>query len=344
MHRALPPPEPPGENVYYPDISRFNDVFHLLILPSGDGVLNLSSLGRLQMSSEPTGTILWDVQAHEALGQYAMAIIGTNIVATAGGIDESRDVEFPSGRVRTWNIESGAALGDIRLDRFPVSSVAAVNAQRFVAGSHTGEIVICEHDRGARFVQLRRIAASMDEPLVRGESMIGRYAVCGEMLASLISPVITIWNASTLARLSSFRTVGENHGDIAKSIDMTDRQLVVGCLNAPHVRVYSVTDNYSCISSEGAVQYVHSKTVTSVHILDSEHILSASMDETVAISAVSSSAVVARIKINFVPVWTDVLSNGSIAVAGDRKVAILAAPHGAVPLLKAYVQSRNRAF
>lgn len=335
--RALLQPEPPEMAVLYPDAACFEETFRLLMLPDGKRVLILNSSGRLQMSSVSDGKILWDVEAQKDVTQLSMALVGTCLVVTAGCFD----AQLPDGRMRTWNADSGEALDEIPLANFLVTSLAVVDARRFAVGSHIGEIIVCEHDKGKGLAQLFRIVAAAEDPFVMDGWMIRDLSVCGGRLASVTDDVISFWDVSTLKSLNSFQTLSQGDGDYANCLDITDRVIVAGCCKAPYVRVYSVADGYPCVSHEGAVSYIHNDEVTSVHILDSDHILSASDDRTIAISAVRSHEVIARIQLDFTPEWTSVLSNGSIAVTGCKRAVILLAPHAAASLLQNYAESKE---
>lgn len=342
--RGLLPPEAPGEGVLYPEIVGIDDSFRMLVLPDGDRVVNLSHSGRLQVSSVSSGTLLWRIRAQRELTQLALGAIGNDILVTASRAAEMPDVQSASGLVRTWRVDSGEALGEICLPNFLVSSMAAVDIQRFAAGCHNGDIVICEHDNGARLMQLARVVLA-ENPIFGHSQAPGDLSRCAGRLASASGDTISLWDISTrgaVLKLAEIDVESENPGDYVVCLDVTDTLVAVGCCNAPHVRVYSVPQGYSCISSGGAVNWIHNREVTSILILDSDHVLTASEDRTIAISALRSQDVIVRIGLEFEPVSARVLFGGSIAVIGYNVVVILPAPNAAASLLRKYANSLYR--
>lgn len=175
--------------------------------------------------------------------------------------------------------------------------------------------------------------------------------MCGERLASLLqNGEVSVWDLKTRSKVA---VILRRDTGVVISLDMSDSILVIASCMEAYIRIFSVTDNYSCIGASGAFDWIHDAQVSSVHVLDSDHVMSTSDDQTIAISAIRSNNVVARMSLGCEPWTSAVLLDGSIAVltfddgfagsGGDiTGTVIFTAPPAAVALLKAHGEAKNR--
>lgn len=327
--RALPSlPQTTGSVHSLAGIETSEWVSCMEVLPGGDRAVTVTDVGKLRMSSVGDGKLLWEVDAHDACQWFGhtLALLGDRSVVSCGWKDD---------RVRVWDLETGDALGDIHVGGGGVSTLVTIDRQRVAVGCESGDIIFCKQAERGRLEETARVAA--DD---KHSCKITACSACGERLASASSDgMVAVWDLETQARLAE---LGGHNGAVT-CVDMSDSIVVTGCVQAPHVRVFCAANNYSCVSTIGAVDWVHDSWVHSVHILDSDRIMSVSSDRTIAISAVESNEVDARVQLDSYPLGTAVLPDGSIAVCVmGVKAAILPAPPAATSLLQAYGGSRHR--
>lgn len=349
--RGLLPPEISRSPILLGGAVLQDSVYSLDVLPLSGLVVTSTNTGNLRVSAPLSGKLLWEVDAHDGRSRGAMAVVTSRIVATGGW-----NYTSTGDCLRTWNAETGQPLDEMQVSIDPevmmtervrqdvrgVSAIATVDGQRFAVGCCSGDIIVCKHDMGTNLAEIARVAA-----VDKHDDWILDFSVYGKRLASTsYDTTVAVWDVESCERLALL----QGDGNWADCVEMSESLLVTGSRRAPHIRVYSVADGYSCITKAGAVDWVHSGSVTSVKILDSDHIMSASKDQTIAIASVKTNKVVARVELDFAPRCTAVLQDGSIAVSdfGDylhsnSRVYIIPAPHAAASLLRECGCSRYRA-
>lgn len=324
-HDWLPPPHAPGRVVAIAcgcPVTCCMDV-----LRGGERIVTTDFSGTLRVMAVEDGALLWEVSAHtecvNGSDSTELTVLSDRVVATGAS----------DGFLRVWNADTGEKLCQIKVDRV-VFTLAAISTRQFIAGFEGGDIIVYEYKLGTGLAEAFRLVdanprsgfdQSTDCRNWDDNINVISFALCGERLASLsANGNVTIWDLKARSRLALIH--GRGAGWV-RCLDMNESLIVVGYYDAPHVRVYSAADNYSCIGATGAFDWVHNNLVSSVRILGSGHVMSASVDQTIAISSLQSNKVVARMKLDFDP-WVDfcVLPDGSIAVAAaadeGRKVAI----------------------
>lgn len=335
---GLPAAETPEEMPFVACFDLWLRTYRIALLPGGDRIVTTSRTGSLWVSAFMDGAPLWDVGAHNGgIGGDArpqVAVLGDGIVAS-GGEDDF---------LRTWNADTGEQLCEIKVCGRGVCALATINDRQVVAGCRCGDISFYNHEQGTRLVQAFRF---VDADPHAGKFIVG-FAVCGGRLASAsIDGEVTIWDLAARCRAA---VIGGNGAGWVRSVDMNDSVVVTASYYAPHVRVYSAADDYSCIGSPCACTWVHDGVVRSVRILGGGYVLSTSDDRTIAISALHSNEVIARMKLDFGPRLSAVLPDGSIAVNATPSVSgyregtiVFPAPPAAASLLKAYGELQSRA-
>lgn len=317
--------EPLGHRVFAGE-SPLEMVTCMEVLSSGDRAVTITKEGKLRLSIIADGTSLWEADAIDNTKPvkwmgHILAVLGDQRVVTCG---------FYGKRVRISNMETGDALGEMHLGGCIVTTLVSIDGRRFAVGCKSGDILFCEQTKEGMLTETSRVAAADKQA-----STITSCSVYGERLVSASrDDTVAVWDIQTRARLAE---LGGRTGRV-NSMDMNDSIVVMGCDQAPHVRVFSVANGYASISSIGAFDWVHSDRVHSVHILCSDHVMSVSADWTVAISAVKSNKVLGRWwNSNRKPLCVAALSDGSSTVWGwCSKATTIPAPPAAASAPREY--------
>lgn len=316
------------------------DVTSKTVLPGGARAVSQTRRGKLLVSAVADGTRLADVRMHEGKTWSRLLVVLCDSVVAVASSTKIRGFEWsvtPSAwsinLVDTWNVDTGEALGEIKLEGM-VTALAAINSRRFVVGCSQGDILFCEHSSGKRLKVIARIDYARKQL-----GAVVAFSVCGNRLASASDDgTVAVWDANSGGRLAVLGELGAASYYLS-CVDLSDELVVVGFDAPPFVRAFSVSNGYSCISTNHAIDWVHGGGVSSLHILDSDYVISASIDRTIAISAVRSNSILARVGLAFTPRCITVLPDGLIAVS-DRPCGtcslILTPPPVALSLLKAY--------
>lgn len=336
---ALPRAEAPDALASGACVENLGSTFCMELLPDGERIVALDVSGKLRVLAVKDSAPLWEVAAAHTSGEYGiavpkLAVLGDGVVASGGSEDDY---------VRTWNADTGEQLCEIEVGGRGVFALAAIDSGRFAAGCRCGDISFYAHEQGRRLTQVFRCI----DPKPHVDKLVVDFAVCGERLATVVSNGnVTIWDLRTQLRVAE---IHEDDTGWLNGVDMSDSVVVTTSYHAPHVRVYSVANNYACVGAAGAFDWVHNRVGRSVRILGSGHVMSTSDDGTLAISALRSNEVVARMKFEFSPCVSAVLPDGSIAVTVSpvtrgyfNGIMIIPAPPAAASLLKASGDSKNR--
>lgn len=311
------------------------------VLPDGESVILVNEAGMVWEAVVSTGArarcrvlrgIGRDLQLSR-IGCRALTVLGNGIVV--GGERGEKD----DTGMRFFG-SFGEDLRDI-LEREQATALAAVGCRTFAVGYYSGDIVFLKYEGG---LELKEVAHTSDADRHKGP--VNEVVACGTRLASASDDrTAAVWDVETGERVA----VLCGHGAEVNSVDMNETMVVTGSPSGgPCVRVFSVARGYSCIShiSTSAVVWVHMKQVSSVRILDRDHVLSACVGGTIAISAMMSHRVIARVQLHFEVLSTDVLADGAVVACGRRpdggEAVIIPPPPAAASLLQAYGASRRR--
>jgi WD40 repeat protein len=310
---AMPAAEAPTGDVALAGQGENEWVRCLMPLTGGGHVATASSNGKVRLFAVATGALEHELDAHEgSIGWRALAALGGDFIVS-GGYD---------GKVITWNATSGERLGEAAAGH-GVGSLAALDGGRFVAGTEGGDVVFYTHRGGRGVEEAARIEGAHRDG-------VRDFAVCGGRLATASGDkTAAVWDIDSRERLARLG----GHTEWVASVDVNDI-LVATASDDKTVRVYNAERGYSCVII-AVLDWIHTDIVYSVAFVGDDHILSASYDHTVCVTQLSSSAVVARIKLSYKANWAAALPDGRLAVSGaDGNAALIDAPAAAADILK----------
>lgn len=301
--------------------------------------------GNLRLTEVAGGELLWEMAGYNTRGCIAnnMVLLCDGVVAT-----------FHYGRrIRTWCLESGESIDNMIVERTSSSLfhrwvLAVVDDQQFVLGYHSGHLLFYQHNKGRDFSRIYSIDLNKTLFLypsgTHGGFIIKDLSVCGRRLVSAFCDgAVAVWDLEYLEFLAEFPG---GSGDQLSSVDTGHAIIAIGLSSAPYVRALRTTDDYNTLRSQVDLDRIHSGPVTSVVVLDHDHILSASMDRTVAVSKVETRGMVARGKIQFLPTAVTVLPDGFLGLIGAMErggrtgYAIMPPLPGAEILLKSHAKAK----
>jgi WD40 repeat protein len=283
-------------------------------LPGSNRVATASRYGKMRVFAVATGALEHTLDAHEEhVGWRALAALGGDIIVSGGEDD---------GKVVTWNATSGERLDEAAAGS-GVIALAALDGGRFVAGTTAGDVVFYTHHGGRGVEEVARVAGAHN-------SWVVDFSVCdGRMATASLDKTAAVWSVDSRERLATLR----GHTSTVWSVDVNDRLVATASLYKT-VRVYNAERDYSCTA---VLDWLHTSYVNSVAIIGDDHILSASFDNTVCVTQLSSSTVVARTKLSYAVYCAAALPDGRLAVCcAGGFAALLDAPIAVADILKAH--------
>jgi hypothetical protein len=312
MYRAMPAFEVPTGVVELAGPGEHGKVNYIVPLPTGDRVTTASDEGKVAVFAVATGALEFQFNAHEGGVRWrALAALGGDILVSGGEDD---------GKVLTWNVASGERLGEAAAGS-GVGALAAVDGWRFVASTRGGDVLYYTHRGGRGVREATRFAGGHSDLVVD-------FAVFGGRLATAsIDGTAAVWAVSSRHRLARL----SGHKYSVRSVDMNDRLVATASIDRT-VRVYDAAGDYSCTA---VLDWLHTNCVNSLALIGHDHILSTSSD-TVCVTQLSSSTVIARTRPSCTARCAATLPDGRLAVCRNESAALIDAPAAAADVLKAH--------
>jgi hypothetical protein len=293
-------------------------VTYIVQLHGGERVATISRCSKVRIFLVATGMLEIEIDTHEAgIGWRALASLGDDCIATGAVLGRF-------GQVATWCTSSGVQLGNCSVAS-TVFALATIDSERFAAGTSDGCILVFKHHHGKDVAEIVRIENAHD-------GYIRDISVCGDRLASASEDrTAAVWDVTSRERFAVLR----GHNGALLSVDMNQNMVVTSAEgDDSEVRVYNVEGGYTCTA---VFDWIHSSEVKSAVIIGNDHLMTASIDSTLAFTKISSSTVIARAKLDYPAYSAAALSDGRIAVCGSNgNATLMPAPAVTVDMLQTH--------
>lgn len=236
--------------------------------------------------------------------------------------------------ISTWCTSTGQRLDSFLLGcDANLSAMAAIGDAGLVVGTAAGALIFFSHNGGRDLCEVGRGKPHRTEDSDEGE-YVDDVAVFGDVVVSVTDESeVTVWSARTKEQLTSRRrhqssgSSGSSGFDELLTVAICENFVATGNLDVPmhgrSVRVYKNGGDYPLVKT---LSGIHEDTISYVVFVTEDLLMSASADQTVAFTSISTGKTIARVAVGFAIASAAILSNGQLAASGQGGNAVLFSP------------------
>lgn len=216
--------------------------------------------------------------------------------------------------VSTWRASSGERLETIQVgkDAAKVTALATIDSGNLVVGTNFGSLYFLSHNGGRDLKEIARGKSKENDWIVD-------IAVRGPLVVTASRDrTAGVWSAVTHKRL----TVLRGHASNVCCVAVNDQFIATGSADKT-IRLYLNGEGYTLVR---VMEGLHTHLISHVELIGEDLLMSASYDQTMVFSYISSGKSVARIDTGIKMYSAAITPDGRVACVGDNGKAIIISP------------------